>query len=344
MNKFAFIIHPIEIQDFYKRFPLLEKTPDFMVETMGKLLQPFKISEIKGISTSRVELQGFLIAIPITLEQMLKLTEEQITKKLIKAGNLAQKLGADIIGIDTYTSLRNISVAVIENLSVPITTGRTYTTLSAVEGIKNAIKLFKNKDFKECELTIIGINETIGSELGRYLAKEAKYLTLVSQNRELLESISQRILTETGTAIHITDNMQSAIKRGDIIIIAANTEDIIIHPEHIKKGAIICDLSRPRFVKKELEKKRQDVLFVDSGIIKLPGNVDFGFDFGFLPNTCNAALAETILLSLEKRLENFSLGDEIEIEKIHIIDKMAQDYKFNIVGISSFNRKIEVLQ
>jgi predicted amino acid dehydrogenase len=342
MNKFAFIIHPIEIQDFYKKFPILENTPDFMVKSIGKLLLPFKISEIKGISSSRGELQGYLIAIPLTLKQMLELPEEQIVKKIIKAGKLAQKLGADIIGMESYTSIiGNARASISENLSIPITTGRTYSISSAIGGIKKATEIM-DKDFKECDLTIIGINEAIGSVIARYLAKEAKYLTLVSENRNLLEDLSQRILTETGTAIHITDNTQSAVKRGDIIVIAANTDDLDINIEIIKKGAIICDLSRPRIVTKELEKKRQDVFFIDGGIVKLPFNVDFGFDFGFSPNTCSAALGETILLSLEKNFECLSLGEDIEIEKIDSINKMAQDNNFNITGVKNYNKEIHI--
>ena len=93
---------------------------------------------------------------------------------------------------------------------------------------------------------------------------------------------------------------------------------------------------------KELEKKRQDALFIDSGIIKLPYNVDFGFDFGFPPNTCSPALAETILLSIEKEFESFSISSEIEIETIDSINKMAQDNNFNVVGVSSLNREVHI--
>lgn len=342
MNKFAFIIHPIEIHDFYKRFPILEKTPDFLIKSIGKLLLPFKISEIKGISTSRGELQGYLIALPLTLKQMVELPEEQIIKKIIKAGKMAQKLGAEIIGLEAYTSIiGKASVSIAENLSIPITTGRTYSIFSAIGGIKKATESV-DKDFKECDITIIGISEAIGSVIARYLAKEAKYLTIVSENRILLEDLSQKILAETGTAIHITDNKESAIKRGDIIVIASNTENISINPEIIKKGAIICDLSRPRIVTKELEKKRQDVFLIDGGIIKLPYSIDFGFDFGFSPNNCSAALAETILLTIEKKFECFSLGEEIVMEKIDTINKMAQDNSFSITGIKSFNKEIHI--
>ena len=342
MNKFAFIIHPTIIQDFYNQFPILEKTPDFMVRSIGKLLFPFKVSEIKGISNSAGELQGFLIALPLTLKQMLKLSEDQIAKRIIKAGHLAQKLGADIIGMDPYTSIiGKKSVFISQNLSIPITSGRIYTIVSAIEGIKKAAE-WMGKDFRECDVTILGINENIGSVIARYFTKQAKYISLVSKNKELLENLSQKILTETGTAIHTSDHIQSTIKRADIIVIASNTEDINIKMETFKKGSIICDLSRPRIITKELEKERSDVLFMDGGIITLPYSVDFGFEFGLPKNTCSAALAETILLSLEKKFECFSLGDEIEIKKMDQVNKMAQDYHFNIAGVSSFYKEVPI--
>ena len=46
----------------------------------------------------------------------------------------------------------------------------------------------------------------------KIIAREMKYLTLVSTNKSNLESIKQDILVETGTAVHITENLGKVIK------------------------------------------------------------------------------------------------------------------------------------
>ena len=59
----------------------------------------------------------------------------------------------------------------------------------------------------------------------------------------------------------------------------------MIEPEDLKAGAIVCDVARPRNVSREVASKRKDVLVIEGGVIKVPGNVDFHFDFGFPPQT-----------------------------------------------------------
>lgn len=334
------MIHPIEIQDFYRKFPILEKTPKALVEGAIKNLPPFKVSEIKGIKTPKGEIEGYFIGVPLTSKQMMSLPEDVVLKKIIKAGKLAEKLGANIVGLGAFTSVvGDAGITVAKNLEIPVTTGNTYTVATAIEGAKKAAKLI-GKNFKECELVIVGANGSIGNVCARYLAREAKYLTLVSRNKEKLKILSQKILEETGTAVHITDNVESALNKGDIIITVTSSVDTVIDPKHIKKGAIICDVARPRDVSMEVARKRRDVLVIDGGIVKLPGKVDFGFNFGFPENTCYACMAETMLLTLENKMECFSLGREMELEKIDRINKMAEENHFSLSGFRSFDKEV----
>jgi fatty aldehyde-generating acyl-ACP reductase len=342
MDKFAFVIHPLDISDFYRKFPFLEKTPNTLIEGIFKTLPPFKVSEIKGIKTPKGEVEGYFIAVPLTAKQMVSLPEEVVTRKIIKAGHLAQKLGANILGLGAFTSVvGDAGVTISQNIDIPVTTGNTYTVLTAIEGVKKAASML-GKDFKESEIVVVGANGSIGNVCARYLAREAKYLTLVSRNKDKLNQLADKIYSETGTAVHTTENINSALKKGDIIITVTSSVDTIIEPRYLKKGAIVCDVSRPRDVSKEVAKMRKDVLIIDGGIVKLPGEVDFGFDFGFPENTSYACMAETILLSLEKRWENFSLGREMELEKIDQIKKMAEENHFTLAGFRSFDKEVSL--
>jgi predicted amino acid dehydrogenase len=58
------------------------------------------------------------------------------------------------------------------------------------------------------------------------------------------------------------------------------------------------------------------VLVIESGEIRLPGDPDFGFDIGLPPKTAYACLAETALLTMEGIFEDYTLGRNIEMERV----------------------------
>ncbi len=57
----------------------------------------------------------------------------------------------------------------------------------------------------------------------------------------------------------------------------------MIEPKHLKPGAVVCDVARPRDVSKLVAEQRDDVLVIEGGMVEVPGPVDFHFDFGFPP-------------------------------------------------------------
>ena len=341
MNKFAFIIHPIEIEDFHKAMPILKNIPTFLISTMGKYINPIKISEIKGVDTPEEKIKGYLIGVPFTLRQMEELPIDYILNKYIKAGELAKKLGVNIIGLEPSSSkIAEHIDTIAQRLSISITTGRIFSLLSVLCGIKMAAESL-GKDFKECDLSIIGIDNRKGEVLAKLIAREIKYLTLVSTNKSNLESIKQDILVETGTAVHITENLGKVIKNGDIIVITSNQEYKNINIEEVKNNAIICDLSRPRIITKEIEDRRHDILFIDDGLIKLPFKIDLGFDFGYSTNMYSPALAETILFTMEEKLTSYSGGGTINMDMINTINDIAKSNGLTVGGVTNFYREIQ---
>ena len=83
--------------------------------------------------------------------------------------------------------------------------------------------------------------------------------------------------------------------------------------------------------------KRPDVLVIESGEVYLPGDVhmkQIGFDD---PHIVYACLAETIVLTLEGRFENFTVGRNIEWEKVHEIYKLGLKHGMRLAAISGVN-------
>ena len=114
----------------------------------------------------------------------------------------------------------------------------------------------------------------------------------------------------------------------------------LLEPEDLKPGAVVCDVARPRNVSHAVYERRDDVLVIDGSVIEVPGEVDFGFDFGFPPRTCEACMAETMILALEGRYENFTLGRELEVERVLEIAQLARKHGFRLAGFRRFERAI----
>ncbi len=114
----------------------------------------------------------------------------------------------------------------------------------------------------------------------------------------------------------------------------------IIEAEHLRPGAVVCDVARPRNVSRSLVEQRDDVLVIEGGVVDLPGDVDFGFDFGFPPGKAFACMAETALLALEGRYECFTLGRGITLDRVNEIARIAAKHGARLSGFRSFERAL----
>lgn len=99
-------------------------------------------------------------------------------------------------------------------------------------------------------------------------------------------------------------------------------------------------MSRPRDVSKEVAQKRSDVLIIEGGVVEVPGDVNFNFNFGFPPKTAYACMAETMMLALEGRYESFTLGRELTVEQVEEISRIAEKHGFKLAGFRSFERAV----
>jgi hypothetical protein len=101
----------------------------------------------------------------------------------------------------------------------------------------------------------------------------------------------------------------------------------------VKPGCVITDVARPLDLSPEDVARRPDVLVVESGEIELPGEVEMK-NIGLPRNVVYACLAETIVLALEGRFENFTVGRQIEWEKVREIYRMGLRHGMKLAAIS----------
>jgi predicted amino acid dehydrogenase len=141
------------------------------------------------------------------------------------------------------------------------------------------------------------------------------------------------------TNVTVSTSVQS-LQQADIVLTVTNAINAVIEPEHLKSGAVVCDVARPRDVSRQVIEKRDDVLVIEGGMVQVPGHVNFNFNFGFPPGLSFACMAETITLALDGHYSSFTLGKNISLEQVKTIDKMASKHGFKVSGFRSFERAL----
>lgn len=340
MEKFAFIIHPLAAKDFGRKFPFAKNWPSGIIEGILRVIPPFKASHITGVESEHAQSEGWFVACPLTSRQMIELPEPYVINKIIKAGKVAEKLGAKIVGLGAFTSVvGDAGVTIARNLNIAVTTGNSYTVATALEGTRQAAGIM-GINMQRANIVVLGATGSIGAACAHMLAREVRYLTLAARNEAKLEKLAEQILRSTGLAVRVTANTKSALKSADIIIAVTSAVDSIIEPEDLKPGAIVCDVARPRNVSRRVADMRNDILVIEGGVVEVPGDVDFGLDFGFPSGTAYACMAETMILALEKRYENFTLGRSLTVKQIETITQLARKHGFKLAGFRSFERAV----
>ncbi|MFZ2634048.1 MAG: hypothetical protein WA081_20460 [Desulfosalsimonadaceae bacterium] len=348
VNRFAFVVHPLT-RDYLKKFKPLELLsklrPTSRMDTIEKLMAyspPFVYSKVTGIkSPTGVEAEGWLIALGATPKQMLAHPPEFINSRLLKAAKIARSLGAQIIGIGALTkSMGDAGVTVAKFSDLPITTGNSYSASAALWATAEAVRemglieMAKGKKLKG-KTMVIGATGAVGSVCAKLLATAFEDVYMVDSHDAKLLALRESILNEIKHVnVHITTRADKYLSDMDVIVTASSSEEgKILDMMAVKPGCVITDVNRPLNFTIKDAKKRPDVLIIASGEIALPGQPEMR-NIGLPPGVAYASMAEAIVLALEGRFENFSVGKNIQWEKVSEIYKMGLKHGMKLSGIS----------
>jgi predicted amino acid dehydrogenase len=345
-DTFAFIIHPIDPKaDVARKYPLLGKLlTEGQINFFSRFFPPVYISEITGVrsvATGR-EARGWFIACPFTPKTMLSLPVETVYRKIVACGHMAERLGARILGLGAYTSVvGDAGLTIAQRLDIPVTNGDAYTIYMAVAAVREAARRME-LEMNACSAAVVGATGVIGRVCVQMLAREVPELILVGRRPDALAEVRAQCQGQRAQVRSSTD--LSAIYSADLILTVTSAITAVIEPEHLKPGAIVCDVARPRDVSRRVAEVRDDVLVIEGGMVEVPGPVDFGFDFGFPPGKAYACMAETMALALEGRYEDFSVGKHITLAQVEEIAAIAGRHGFRLSGFRSFERAVSDAQ
>ena len=351
MDTFAFIIHPIDPKrDVSRKFPFLGRVlSERQIDFFSTFFPPLYISEIEGIKSEATgkEIKGWFIACPYTPRRMLELSEQTVYRKIIQTGRLAEKLGAQMLGLGAFTSvIGDAGITIANALDVPVTTGDSYTVTVAVDALREAATVM-DIPFRGTTAAVVGATGAIGQICAELLAEDVERLYLIGRRHDALEELRNRLQVQARTprpgraqAELVISTTMDVLADAQLILTVTSSIDDIIRPEHLQPGSVVCDVARPRDVSAMVAAARDDILVIDGGMVDVPGSVNFHFDFGFPPGKAYACMAETIALTLEGRFEDYTLGKHLTRERVEDIDAMAKKHGFRLSGFRSFEREV----
>ena len=343
MDTFAFIIHPIDPKrDVSRKFPFLGRVlSEKQIDFFSTFFPPVYISEIEGIRSEATgkEIKGWFIACPYTPGRMMALPEQTVYRKIIQTGRLAEKLGAQMLGLGAFTSVvGDAGITIAKALDIPVTTGDSYTVIVAVEAIREAARLM-DIPLEKASAAVVGATGTIGQVCADLLADDVERLYLIGRRQDALEELRDRLKVHARAELIVSTNMD-VLANAQLILTVTSAVHDVIRPENLQAGSVVCDVARPRDVSAMVATSRDDILVIDGGMVDVPGPVDFHFNFGFPPGKVYACMAEAMALALEGRFEDYTLGKHITRERVEEIGSIAKKHGFRSSGFRSFEREV----
>ena len=348
-SRFAFVIHPLSTEYFKNVEPLglLTNIPGMtqVVEKTVAYIPPFVYSHVTGIvSDTGDEAEGWLITVGGTPKEMLAHPPEFTYSRLLEAGDLSRRLGAQIMGLGAFTKVvGDAGVTVAKQATLPVTTGNSYSASGALWAASEAVRRLGIADVDDDgvlhgKTMVVGASGAIGSACARLLALASDELWLVSPETAKLLQLKEDIERDNPRAtVHVATSPSDALPDVDLIVTATSAAGLkVLDIMRVKPGCIITDVARPLDMSAEDVAKRPDVLVIESGEVELPGEVRMK-DIGLPDRVVFACLAETIVLALDGRYENFTVGRNLSWPKVKEIYRLGLKHGMKLATISGIN-------
>lgn len=276
---------------------------------------------------------GEFYALPRSARDLMDLPSREATALVQEAVDQAVAAGAQAVGLGAYTSIVTRNAEALRDVGVPITTGNAYTAAAAVDGVGQAADL-RGMQLSTADCAVLGAPGAIGRATTLLLAPDVGSLHMVGnplhrdRSMHLLGELGLDIIRHLrlGPAAHgalarraeqladvpveraaqilrqegfLTVGVDSAaaVAAADVVVAATSTPDQLITADDPRPNAIICDVSQPANVRSDVRTRRPDLLVVDGGLVRLPGDRPLEIDLGVPAGVTYACAAETMILA-----------------------------------------------
>ncbi|MBF0502036.1 MAG: aminotransferase class III-fold pyridoxal phosphate-dependent enzyme [Candidatus Riflebacteria bacterium] len=339
-DKVAFIGHFIDPTFLAKHEPSLARlSTDRLrkfIESSWEFIEPclFARRDIRSKTGAIVNFNfiGLSVTSEILLDHLRRRDLSPVRGLIRRAVETARDAGCKIVGFGQFTSILTRNCLEICVPPVRFTSGNSLTVGMAHAALLQVLEQ-RGRRLEDIRCAVLGAGGNIGSTFARILADKVGSLVLIggtgrdSQSR--LEKTAATIRLEQGREISLTFGNMDDCRACDVIVTATNSTEPVVKTEHLGSDVVIFDVSVPSAVAPEAG-RRAGVEWFKGGVVSLPERD--ALNIGALPlepGFVYACMAETMLLGLERRWEDYSVGD---IDKARVLEmlSLAQKHGFTL--------------
>jgi fatty aldehyde-generating acyl-ACP reductase len=276
---------------------------------------------------------GFIAGLTLTAQQMMEVPKETVRQKILDAAlHLQNEFDVELIQLGALTtSVTNGGVWLTEQkeYSGLVNHGDSYTAAVTCQAVQKTLKLFHKKPSDQL-IAIVGAYGIIGEAVSHLLVPQFSHSILIGRNLEKLKKLEETLEGSFDTTIDLLT------KDADIIVTATSHPTALLNSNHLKKEAIVIDVSQPPNLSYDMCQRRPDIARIDGGLVDFPVKIPIPT----MPVGKNfACIVEVIMQALENERRNH-VGS---IERAHLqkTEEWAKKYGFTLNELTNFGKSIK---
>jgi acetylornithine/succinyldiaminopimelate/putrescine aminotransferase/predicted amino acid dehydrogenase len=342
--RFAFMIHPISEQtnnlmDLDKEGRLRTTwgradLPQFCAEAHAAFegrTDPMRSEQPKAprvvdtfaglISSTGAHAEGRLYEIPMDARSIL-VDPDRALELVGQAVEDAIDWGARIVGLGSMTGIiGNHGAFLAERHPIAVTTGNSLTVYATVRNIEHYCEAL-GIDLAGEEITVVGIPGSIATSVAALLAPRCRRLVVAARRAS---TRATQWADRLGARLEV--ELPRALADASLVVTATSSGDCI-EPSWLRPGCLVLDVGVPSDVRRTTP-ARDDVLILSAGYARVPAAMPRdAFFLRFYHGIVPSCLGETMVLALEDRALSFSIGRDLDLDRIREIGRMAEAHGF----------------
>jgi len=276
--------------------------------------------------------KGQIIALTMTAEQIMKLPRNEVKNKILSAMIYAQdELDINLIQLGALTtSVTDGGTWIIKQKKYAgyVNHGDSYTAAVTCQAVYKILKNLQ-KTPENLSLSIVGAYGIIGTAISKILVPEFSHTKLIGRKINKFNKLTE----ELDGNYSISADLKT--KKADVVITCTNHPSALLNSEHLKRNAIIVDVSQPPNVSHDLCIKRPDIIRIDGGFVNFPDKHYIPLP-GVPKGKQFACFVEVIMQALENEQKNH-VGP-IDLKHLRKTEKWANKYCFKLNELTNFGK------
>ncbi len=273
------------------------------------------------VSAAGARAEGRIYEIPMDARSILG-DPDRALELMEQAVEDAIGWGARIVGLGSMTGIvGNHGAYLAERQPIAVTTGNSLTVYATVRNLEHYCESL-GIDLADEDIAVVGIPGSIATAVAALVAPRCRSLILAAR-RTSPRAIN--LASRLGARLEV--DLPKALAGASIVVTATSSGDCI-DPAWLRPGCLALDVGVPSDVRRT-SPDRDDILVLSAGYARVPASMPRDSFFlrlyhGIVPS----CLGETMVLSLEDRAESFSIGRELEFDRVREIGRLAEAHGF----------------